>query len=47
MGFRGRTAAHKPKITMYNANVGWSDVKHTATGLLSEVARFTIWQLDK
>jgi hypothetical protein len=35
MGFHGRTAANKPKITMRNASVGWSGVKLATIGLWS------------
>ena len=35
MGFHGRGATHKNKITMSNASVGWSGVKLAAIGLWS------------
>ena len=52
MGFHGRAAAHKPKITMYNAIVDWCKAhrhwtleqwKHV---LWRDKTRFTIWQSD-
>jgi len=55
MGFHGRSAAHKPHITMRNAKrwLKTSGVKHAATGLWSsgnvlwsDESRFTIWQSD-
>jgi hypothetical protein len=36
MGFHGRAATHKPKITICNPSVGWSGVKFAAIGLLVE-----------
>jgi hypothetical protein len=33
MGFHGRAAAQKPKITMHNAKFGWSGVKLAIIGL--------------
>ena len=45
MGFHGRAAVHKPKITMRNASrqpsVGWSGVKLTAIGLWSSGNAFS------
>ena len=41
MGFRGRAAAYKPKITMRNASVSWSGVKLTAIGLWSSENMFS------
>ena len=48
MGFHGRAAAHKPKITMCNAKrrLQWTleQWKHI---LWSDESRFTIWQSDE
>ena len=41
MGFHGRAAAHKPKITMCNAHGGWSGVKLAAIGLWSSRKAFS------
>ena len=52
MGFHGRAAAHKPKITMHNAMVEWCKARHHWTleewkcVLFSDESRFTIWQSD-
>ena len=46
MGFRGRAAAHKPKITMRNAERRLElDSGVVETRSLDE-SRFTIWQSD-
>jgi len=52
MGFRGRTSAHKPKITMRNAKrrLEWCKAHRHWTleqckrVLWSDESRFTIWQ---
>ena len=41
MGFHGRAAAHKPKITMHDASVGWSGIKLTTIGLWSSGNAFS------
>jgi hypothetical protein len=54
MGFRGRAAAHKPKITMCNAKrrLEWCKARRHWTleqwkcVLWSDESRFTIWQSD-
>jgi hypothetical protein len=45
MGFHGRAAAHKHKISMHNAKL--SGVKLTAIVLWSDESLFTIWQSDE
>ena len=54
MGFRGRAATHKPKITMRNAKhrLEWCKAHHHWTleqwkhVIWSDESRFTIWQSD-
>ena len=54
MGFHGRAAVHKPKMTMCNAKcqLEWCKARHHWTleqwkrVLWSDELRFTIWQSD-
>ena len=54
MGFHGRAAAHKPKITMHNpkhwldwckAHLHWT-LEQLKRVLWSDESHFTIWQSD-
>ena len=55
MGFHGRAAAHKPKITIRNAKrrLEWCKARHHWTleqwkrVLWSDESRFTTWQSDR
>ena len=50
MGFHGRAATHKPKITMRNAKrqLEWYKGRsHWTLEQWSDESRFTIWQSDE